>query len=117
EARDGAMQIRRQLLDERADPRQVFREVAHITARAKRLAGAGDDDAAHVRIFVELDRGREQLAPEPEIERVVGVGAIERDRGDVPGTLDDQMLKGHRLSSAGAGGALRATSARASRIS
>src|SRR5437773_1529386 len=117
EARDGAVQVRRQLLDQRADTRQVLGEGTHVAAGAERLAAAGDDDAAHVRTLVEVDGGREQLASEPEVQRVVRVGAIERDGGDVRGALDDQVLEGHGLSSGAAGGALRAASARASRIS
>src|SRR5207237_5659302 len=87
-------------------------------AGADGLAAAGDAAAAAVVVPVGLRRGRDELAPEPEVERVVGVGPVQGDGGDLRGALDDQMRKGHRLSSGRAdGAALRATSARASRIS
>src|SRR5207248_5796675 len=94
-AGDGAVQVRRQLLDERADPRQVVGEVTDVAAGAERLAAARDHDAAHVGVLVELDGGGEQLAAESEVQRVVRIGTIQRDGGDLRGTLDDQVLERH----------------------
>ena len=109
------MQVRRQLLDVLPDAAQVVDEGLHVAAGAERPPGAGDDDAAHVGILVQLQRGLEQLAPQRQIERVVRLGPVEGQRGDVGGALDDQILVRHacsprdprRCRGAGDGGAPR----------
>ena len=63
QARDRAVQIRRQLLDQDADAVRVVVEVLDVAARAKRLARARDDDAAHGAVLVGLERGVEEIAP------------------------------------------------------
>src|SRR5207245_2504315 len=96
EARHGPVQVGRELLDERADPREVVGEVLHVTARAERLARAGNDHAAHARVVVDIERGVEKLPPERQVERVERVGPVERDRRDPVTAVEDQRLEIHR---------------------
>src|SRR5262249_31486182 len=62
---------------------------------AEGAAGAGDDDAAHSGILVDLEGGVKKIAPEAEVERVVRVRAIERDRRDAVAALEGQIPKVH----------------------
>src|SRR5213596_3763646 len=96
EARHGPVQVGRELLDERADPREVVGEILHVTPRAERLARAGDDHAAHARVVVDVERGVEKLPPERQVERVERVGPVERDRSDPVTAVEDQRLEIHR---------------------
>jgi hypothetical protein len=56
---------------------EVVDEVLDVAAGAEGAAAAGDDDAAHGGILIDLEGGVEELATEAEVERVVRVGAIE----------------------------------------
>src|SRR5262249_46745788 len=81
EARDGAVQVRRQLLDQDTDAVGVVGEVLHVAARAEGAAGAGDDDAADGTVLIGFEGGVEELASDGQVQRVVGVRPVERDRG------------------------------------
>ncbi len=74
------VQIGGQLLDQDPDAIGVVREVLHVTARAERLAGSGDHDAAHRTILIRLERGVEQLTPKRQVQRVVRLRPVQRDR-------------------------------------
>src|SRR5262249_28526196 len=113
ESRDGAVQVGRELLDVGADAAERVHEVLHVAARTEGATGAGDHDAAHVGILVQLELCLEQAATESQVERVVGVGAIEGEGGDVILPLHGQVLIRHGIlrQLGGGGGQLRVRAA------
>ncbi len=89
------MNVRRQLLHEDADPRQGLGEVLHVAAAAERFARARDDDAADSGVLVHFQGRGEQVAAEGEVQRVVRLGPVQRDRGDAIGAVQQQGLVRH----------------------
>ena len=66
--------------------------LAPVDARAERLvAGARDDDRPHGVVLADVRPHRRHLVAHRRVERVVGVGSIEGDRGDavVAGLVPD----------------------------
>src|SRR6266704_573404 len=53
-----------------------------LAARAERLPRPRDHDAPHRPVLVGLERGVEEVAPQGQIQRVVRLRPIQRDRPD-----------------------------------
>jgi hypothetical protein len=54
------------------------------------LFRTGDDDAAHLLVFLGGLQGLGELAQKLRVERVHGVGSVQRDERDMVFDLDDQ---------------------------
>jgi len=95
QARDGAVQVRRQLLDVGADAAEVVDERLDVTAGAERLAGARDDDRAHRRVVVDLEDRVKELPAQREVERVERIGTAQRDGGHAVRACESHRVVGH----------------------
>src|SRR5690606_39118307 len=74
--------------------RQGTDDVVHVAAGAEVAFRAGDDHALHL---VHVRKGAERVAQFRvgfEGQRVLALGAIERDGGDAVGELPTEMLRG-----------------------
>ena len=103
QARHRPVQVGRQLLDEDADALGIVGEVLDVAARAEGPTRAGDHDAAHVAALVRLQRRVEEVPGQRDVQRIVGVGAVQRDGGHPVLHLVHDIVVRHCLSLSSAG--------------
>lgn len=91
---DGFRQIGEQVAHERVDKAHLGHH-GDVGARGECFFRSGDDDAAHLVIFLRLGDSVSQFAQQFAAERVQRVRAVQRDAGDVVVYVDDDRLIGH----------------------
>ncbi|MNI84933.1 hypothetical protein D3C73_1418790 [compost metagenome] len=89
------MQIGGELLQEGGDRFTAGGEIADVAARAEQPSRPGQQDAAHIVVFVTEDRSFHQGARHIEVDGVAGLGTLQGQPQDRAVAPDVESGTGH----------------------